>query len=111
MESLIKKHGKYDGCVNIDDIVKRYRSLDTIFEQIRKEGRFRIRKEFNQKNFREKGGVLVHIGPYGEPFFGMGGCHRFAIALILKLKLPSQIGCVYKDAIPLLKNLRKQEIV
>ena len=64
MEHLIKKWGRrVDGCENIDDIVKRYHKLDEIFNQVRKEGRLKTRKELNPHNIRERGGIYFHIGP------------------------------------------------
>lgn len=108
MESVrIENGGIVDGCKNMDDIIKRYDNLDVIYNQIEKEGRFRTMKEQNLKNFRESGGIIIHVGPEGELFLGVGGTHRFVIALILGLNLPAQIGCVHPGSIPLLPKLRQ----
>ncbi len=107
MEKLIERKKRPDGCENIDDIVNRYRELDLVFEQIKKDGRIKTRDEIVKHNFREKGGVYIHIGIDGKPFFGNGGCHRFAIAHILQIPFPAQIGCVHVSAIPYLKNYRR----
>lgn len=109
MEKLIKREGKgADLCKNMNDIKRRYQKLDLIFTQTKKMGRLKSMKEIKLCSFRESGGVFVHVGPNGEPFFGMGGIHRFAIAHILKTQLPAQIGCVHVSAISHLDNLRKK---
>jgi flagellin-specific chaperone FliS len=107
MEKRILKNGSADSCYNIDDVIKRYKKLDLIFEQIKREGRFRIRTEIKPDNFRESGGILIHIGPEGEPIFGWRGCHRIAIAIILGLKFPAEIGCVHINSISYLPEYRK----
>ncbi len=107
--SLIEKRGKVDGCANGNDVIQRYQRLDDLYAQIKKEGALRKTKEVKRGVFREKGGVLIHIGPGGTPFFGGGGAHRFAIAKILNLEyIPAQVGCVHVSAIPALKKLRKK---
>jgi hypothetical protein len=108
MREVVRERGGYaDKCKTIDDIVKRYKRLDLIFEQVKREGRLRTMKELRLGNFREQGGVLLHIGPDGELFFGGGGAHRFAIAYILKVPLPAQIGVVHVSAIDHLSKIRK----
>lgn len=106
MYELIDKIPGADGCYDKKDIICRYEKLDEIFKQIKEEGRLRTMEEIYPNNFREFGGVLIHVGPYGEPFFGGGGCHRFAIAYILNLPIPAQIGCVHVSALPYLDALR-----
>lgn len=110
ISKFIADRGEWDRCKNIDDIIKRYNNLDLIFNQIKKEGRLKTREELNPNNFREEGGVIVHIGPEGKIFFGFNGCHRFSIALVLGLKMPVQIGYVHKSAISFLPELRKKNI-
>ncbi len=110
MEILIakSKRGIVDGCRTADDIVRRYSKLDEIFNQVKKEGRLRTKREIKEdKNFRERDGIRIHVGPNGA-FILDGGYHRFAMALILNLKMiPAQVTCVHKDAIPSLPSLRK----
>lgn len=107
MESLVKQHGRYDGCRNMDDIVLRYRQLDLMFNQVKKDGKLLSCSELGAKNFRELGGIYIHIGPEGETFFGCGGCHRFAIAKILELNvIPAQLGGVHISSIPYLPVYR-----
>jgi hypothetical protein len=109
MESLrIENGGIVDGCKNMDDIIRRYEKLDTIYHQIKKDGRFKTMTEQNPNNFRENEGVVIHVGPEGELYLGVGGTHRFAIALVLGLKIPAQIGCVHPNAIHLLPQLRQE---
>lgn len=110
LEDIIAVNGKADRCRNREDIVKRYNNLDHVFNQIKKEGRFRTKKELNKKNFRERGGALFHIGPEGEIFFSFKGCHRFAIAYVLKLRIPAQLGYVHIDALPFLSKYRDNRI-
>jgi hypothetical protein len=108
MEKLIFERGTLDGCKNIDDIVNRYRKLDEVFEEVRKDNRIKTRKELNSKNFREEGGIRINIGPLGELVFGPGGQHRLYIAIILGLRLiPSMLGCVHVDSINYLSELRR----
>lgn len=106
-EMKTSQKGSYDNCKNLDDIITRYNNLDLLFKQIKQEGRLRTQEEINPNNYRKRFEVLFHIGPYGKTFFGGAGCHRFAIAYILKLKFPATIGLVYKSAIPFLPELRK----
>lgn len=110
MKKLIKeKDCVIDGCRNIDDIINRYKNLDLIFEQIKHDGRLKTMKETKDFCFREYGGPGVHVGPNGELFFIGAGTHRFAIAHILNIPIPAQIGLVHISAISYLNNLRKGE--
>lgn len=103
----IARLGSAHDCKNLPEVMNRYETLDRMFLQIQKEGKIRTRKELNPRNFREENGILIHIGPSGEPIVG-DGFHRMAMALILNLPLiPAQIGCVYKDAIPFLQRFRQ----
>lgn len=107
---LIEKSGdSVDNCKGKEDIINRYENLDKIFDQVKKERRLRTMEELKPGNFREKGGVLIHIGPGGVPFFGMGGIHRFTMAYILNISIPAQIGCVHVSAIPFLFKFRKEK--
>lgn len=108
MEKHIREHGSMDGCYNLEDIKKRYEYLDQVFEQVKAEGRFRTREEIKPGSYLEQDGVIIHIGPGGEPFFSRGGNHRFAMAWVLNLIFPAQIGCVHISAIPYLKSFRKK---
>ena len=112
MERKIEKHkekGKKppDDCENIEEVRRRYKYLDRVFEQVKSESRMRTMGEINPNNFREYMGPCIHFGPDGEPYFAMRGSHRFAIAYILDLPLPAQIGCVHLSAIPYLHGYRQ----
>lgn len=102
-----KKYGN----LPLKTIKSRFDMLDRAFEEARKTGRLKTRKEIHPSNFREKDGVLIHIGKDGEPFFGGNGFHRLAIAKVLKLKtIPACIGIVDKDAIQYLDRYRNPQI-
>lgn len=98
--------GRFDGCQTKEDIDKRLAALDQVFEVIRAEGRFREASELGGEAFRETGGCLIHLGPEGRPFFAGAGAHRFAMALVLDLALPAQLGLVHRSALPRLNDFR-----
>jgi len=101
--------GRKDGLRTHKDIVKRYKNLDLIFQQITKDGAFRTQEELSEFPFREEGGILIHIGPGGEPVFGDAGFHRFTIGLILNIPIPAVIGCVHYESLHLLPKLREKK--
>ena len=104
----INEVGAADGCRSEADVLDRYRRLDLMFRQVQSDGRLRSRSELG--GYREMGGILVHIGPKGEFYFGGNGNHRLAIALALGLNdIPAQLGSIHKDALELLPVLRKQQ--
>lgn len=91
-----KRGGRYDGCSTIDDVVNRYRRLDVIYDQIRKDGRLRSSGEFGWR-FRETGGVVIHFDRNARPIASGRGAHRLAIARILHLRsLPAMLGVVHR---------------
>lgn len=86
---------------------ERYNNFEILFNKIKSDGRLKTRKELNKMNFREKDGILIHVGKNGELFFGGIGFHRFSIAKILKLeKIPACVGVVDKNSIKFLNKLR-----
>jgi len=102
--SKTKKYGPWP----VEKIQNRFRMLDKAYEETKKLGRLKRRKEVNPKNFREQDGIYVHIAKNGKPVFGGNGFHRLAIAKVLGLEeIPVCVGMVDKEAIPLLKNYRK----
>jgi hypothetical protein len=101
------ERGVSDDCRNIDDIYRRFGNLDHAWADVNKDGRLKTRKEMNPSAFRELGGVLIHLGPDGEPFFSGAGCHRFAMSVAKKLVFPAQLGCVHVSAIKYLTQFRK----
>lgn len=109
MERLMSKSKArpHEGCRNMDDVVRRYENLDRVFDQVKQEGRLRLKTEADSKNhWIDDREAVVHIGPGGEPFFGGYSLHRFAIAYILNLPFPAQIGLVHKSALPYLDGFR-----
>lgn len=93
-----------------EEIMARFRMLDQAFNEVKKDGRLKTRQELNPGNFRERGGILIHIGKDGKLFFGGNGFHRLAMAYVLNLQqIPACIGVVDKGAIPYLQTYRKRE--
>jgi len=97
---LIEERGAYDGCSKLDDVVGRYRRIDTMFDQMRADGRLRTRRELSSRAFRERGGVPVHIGADLESVFSGNGQHRLAAALTLGFEtMPAYVGVVHPNAL------------
>ena len=92
---------------SMDDIYRRYKSLDNVFEEVKIEGKFKTENELNPAIFGERSEAgVIHIGPEGEPFFGGGAHHRFAMAYVLNIPFPAKIGLVHVSAIPHLDAYR-----
>lgn len=107
MMAQIHRNGKVDRLRTIEDVKTRYRELDELYAHVKRAGGLNSRQEFIPGNFREEGGILVHIGPAGEPIFGKKGHHRLAIAMALNLRLiPVQLGATYQPAIKHLRHYR-----
>lgn len=101
----IEEVGVVDGCRSEKDVIERYERLDRLFDQVKMEGRLRSKLELG--GYREMGGVLIHIGPDGEFYFGGNGNHRLAIALVLELdEIAAQLGSIHIEALELLPALR-----
>lgn len=105
MLSKIAQKGSYDGCHNLADVRRRFDELDAVFERILTAGRLLTRAELDPNSFREVGGVLMHLGPNAEPVFSGAGCHRFAMALLLKQPFPAQLGVVHVTGLAGLKDM------
>lgn len=101
MLQRIEKNGVFDECKTYEDIIRRYQSIDQLYERLSADGRLKTQAELKEaKATREKGGVHVHVGRDGELIFGGGGCHRLAIAQLLGMKkIPAQLGVVHPDAV------------
>lgn len=105
MMKRIKEKPGFDNCYSLDDVIRRYDSIDSLYHQIKLDGKLLTRQEINNHNFKENGGILIHIDRNANFIFGGGGCHRLAIAKILQLKvIPAQVGVVHKEALPLWKR-------
>ena len=101
----VEEAGIADCCRSERDVIDRYERLDQLFDQVKMEGRLRSKIELG--GYREMGGVLIHIGPDGEFYFGGNGNHRLAIALALELdEIPAQLGSIHIGALGLLPALR-----
>jgi hypothetical protein len=105
MLGKIEQAGGYDGCHNLADVRRRFDELDAVFERIQTTGRLLTRAELDPDSFREVGGVLMHLGPDGEPVFSGAGCHRFAMALLLNQPFPAQLGVVHVTGLARLKDM------
>ena len=100
MMERIAERGELDGCRSLDDVIARYERLDVMFERVTREKRLRTMSEVRPDNFRERGGVYIHIGRHNNPIFGGGGCHRLAMAITLGIdEIPAQVGVVHPDAL------------
>ena len=107
MLEQIARRGRQDGCFDAADVRRRYERLDELFETVRRERRLRTRSELDPAARDEDGGILVHIGPQGEPAIGDSGKHRMTIAKLLGLDVvPARIGYVHRDALGLVPRLR-----
>lgn len=109
MLEAIRQGKDWAGCKTEEDLHRRYRDLDAMFRQIRSGMRLKTRQELDPRAYREEGGVLVCIGPDGEPLL-YDGFHRLAIALILELPIiPAQLGYVDEHAIHTLERYRSPD--
>lgn len=107
MMQRIAECGELDGCRNLEDVIARYDRLDLMFERVKREGRLRTQSELRPDNFRERGGVYIHIGRHNNPIFGSGGCHRLAMATALEIdEIPAQLGVVHPAALASWRSFR-----
>lgn len=84
----------------LEENILRHEGLSEFIEHLRLGGRFQTRREINPKNFREDGGVIVHLDQDGDLIFSGNGYHRLAIAQALQLKyIPVALGVVHEWAI------------
>lgn len=100
--------GITDQCRTREDVIRRFETLETIWKDARSRGVIASQGELYPENFREVGGILMHLAPGGEPVFSGAGCHRFAIAMLLGSPFPAQLGCVHVSALPMLQGLRRR---
>lgn len=109
MMAQIRSNGKVDRLRTLEEVNTRYQELDELFFEVKRAGRLSSRQNFIPGNFREEGGILVHIGPNGEPVFGKKGHHRLAIAIALDFSvIPVQLGATFRPAIGHLWNYRQR---
>lgn len=104
MMAAIDKQGRVDRMRSLEDVQQRYAYLAKVCA----EGGLQTRQQLLKGNFREEGGILVHIGPDGQPYFGGKGTHRLAMAIAAELPcFPAQLGCVHQAGINALPALRQ----
>ena len=110
LKLIEQKSGAVDGVANLAQIKARYAKLDKIFAQVKAEGALQTMAALKDKNFRESGGIYVHIDRSGAPLFGNAGHHRLAIAIALRLEnFPAQLGIVHEDALAHLEAYRQRQ--
>ncbi|MGO1501934.1 MAG: hypothetical protein ACTHWH_11705 [Marinobacter sp.] len=79
---------------------RRYKDLAGVVKKVRQDGYLKSRKRLSPFNFRERGGIMVHIGSQGTLVFAGDGYHRLALAKVCKLPLiPAAVGVVHEDAV------------
>lgn len=109
MEALIAAKGIADGCRNRRDIDRRFTAIDRMYEKIAASGELITTAAAHPGKFRECGGILIHIGRDGRPFFSRGGHHRMGIALAQQLALiPAQLGSIHPDGLAELATYRSK---
>lgn len=110
---MIGREGVFDGMRTLDDVKARYKRLDEIYEQVKKERRLRNASELGvaRGRNREGHGITIHLDRTGKPVFGESGCHRMAMAVSLGLEtIPAKIGIVHADYMPgWMNRMRKEE--
>ena len=100
MMQLIAKHGSFDECYTMDDVIARYASIDRLYDKLSKQNRLKLRRDLPSHYRREYGGIFAHINRHGEPLRFANGNHRFLIARILKFpEVPIHVGGVHLDAV------------
>ena len=106
MLEKIRQKGAMDGCKTFDDVVLRYSRVDEMFEDVKEKGKLDAAGPTGSTEHM-RNGILVHIDQNGHPIFGLGGCHRFATAKILKLsEIPALIGFVHPNGLSTLERYR-----
>lgn len=107
MMDYIRQRGKVDRLASEEDVRVRYEELDTLYNTVIHTGTLSPRCDLIRGNFREEGGILVHIGPDGFPYFGGKGHHRLAVAVAAGVdRIPAQIGVVHRDGLSRLGTFR-----
>ncbi|RQH01249.1 hypothetical protein EA472_07285 [Natrarchaeobius oligotrophus] len=86
---LAERKGSYDGCTTKADVVRRYREIDELYQQIRDDG-YRTDDGLDQ--------VCVNIGRNGDVIFNGNGNHRLFIAKVLGLdEIPVRVLVRHED--------------
>lgn len=99
MRRMIAQSGRFDSCETEADIIARYRDIDALYADIRRNG-FADQTVHRFGAPRLPEGVFIHIDRAGQPIFGAIGNHRLAIARALGLvAIPAQLGVIHRDAV------------
>ena len=81
------------------ELVDRYRALDGVFEQVRREGGLSERPEHL---------VRMSVARDGRILWGRNGRHRVAVALIAGVRtMPAKVGYVHRNAVSHFQTLRR----
>lgn len=100
MLARIRENGSAEGCQTFEDVLARYRALDQLFEQVRRDRRLQTSAELTRTRFRECHGVMVHTDRDTRAVMGLHGLHRLAIARILRLpQIPACLGVVHERSV------------
>lgn len=102
----IKRRGEIDGCTQREDIGDRLRSVDKLYESLKKDGYDETYHETTSPQWWRKSHcshtVLdfprINVGRDGEFLFAGAGWHRMTIAQILEInKIPCWIVCRHTE--------------
>jgi len=106
--SMIKKGFLRDGVISKEIILNRCKSWDAIYNEVKKTGRMKSRKDIDKYPFRERGGIMISISDKGELIKTGQGNHRLLIAKILNVPvIPAQIGLVHVNSMGILNEIRE----
>lgn len=84
LKEIAKAGRPIDGCASREDVVKRYRKIDRLYEDMRAHGYKRQIDLLNPANISNE--IFVSIGASGRLYFSNGGNHRIMLAQILRLE-------------------------
>lgn len=105
----IDEHGMFwaNQLRSLEALDSRCEKLDELFMRVSGEQKMPLCSEYAPASFRQEDSTMIHVGPKGELVVAGLGLHRFSIAMIAGIPcMPTQIGCVHRDAIPILPVLR-----
>jgi hypothetical protein len=113
VKEIRRKGAPVSGCATLEDIVARYKKLDTIYETVRRERGFRTSDENSGRRgvfllLNKETDVIISIDRHGIPMLAGDGYHRIAIAKILGLPvIPARLGVVHPQGLKYLDLYRK----
>ncbi|MDB9706649.1 hypothetical protein OAA71_02185 [Porticoccaceae bacterium] len=100
LKQRIVSNGIQDGCRNHNDIERRLKGLDDLYQSIALENKLLTRRHIKKLSFREKNGIGVAIGRSGQLIWLADGAHRLAISKHLGLKtIPVTVLLVHEEAV------------